>query len=622
LTDDVIASKKLSTKLHAKKTLTVLQQVFGFDSFRGCQEEVITAVLSGYSAFVLMPTGGGKSLCYQIPALCGMGPVVVVSPLIALMENQVAALRMHGVKAAFLNSSLSAVQANQVQSDFAAGHLDLLYLAPERLVMPETRQMLHQASTGLFAIDEAHCLSQWGHDFREDYLALSMLADEFPGIPRIALTATADERTRSEICRHLDFRADNSVSFVESFDRPNLFYEIAASNDRRGELIQFIKDSHDGDTGIVYCLTRKSVDETADFLSSQGIRALPYHAGMSADARKANQTCFLNENAVVIVATIAFGMGIDKPDVRFVAHLNLPRNIEAYSQESGRAGRDGKPAVAWMRYSLQDVISLRHMLRQSQASDLYKQVISSKLETMLGFAEMIGCRRRLILEYFGENNAEDCGNCDNCINPPKTYDATVAVQKALSCVFRTGQRYGVKYVIDVLTGASNERILKAGHDQISTYGIGSELTTSQWQSLFRQIISRGYLHADLDNYGILQLTEAARDVLKGREQVELRESLKRTTRKSRKKTNKKTQSHDLEDAAVPMFDAMKSVRSELAREQGLAPFMVFHDATLIEMVKRRPVDAASMLEISGVGEKKLERFGDAFLAEIARFEKN
>ena len=371
MTDDVIASNKLATKHKSQKPLTVLQQVFGFDSFRGCQQEVITTILSGYSAFVLMPTGGGKSLCYQIPALCGRGPVVVVSPLIALMENQVAALRMHGVKAAFLNSSLSSVQANQVQSAFSSGQLDLLYLAPERLVMPETRLMLREASVGLFAIDEAHCLSQWGHDFREDYLALSMLPEEFPEIPRIALTATADERTRSEICRHLDFRSDNSVSFVESFDRPNLFYEIAASNDRRGELIQFIKDSHDGDTGIVYCLTRKSVDETAEFLASKGVRALPYHAGMSAADRKTNQECFLNESAVVIVATIAFGMGIDKPDVRFVAHMNLPKNIEAYSQETGRAGRDGKTAVAWMRYSLQDVISLRHMLRQSQACLLY-----------------------------------------------------------------------------------------------------------------------------------------------------------------------------------------------------------------------------------------------------------
>jgi len=603
--------------------LEVLQRVFGYSEFRSCQLDIIETVMSGLHALVLMPTGGGKSLCYQIPALCSEGTVVVISPLIALMDDQVQALRTQGVRAAFLNSSLSASESQHVSQSLASGELDLLYLAPERLVMSETQALLKSVGVSLFAIDEAHCMSQWGHDFREDYLSLSLLVSEFPEVPRIALTATADERTRREIAEHLGFNHSNSREFVDSFDRPNIRYEIGSSTDRRNELLRFIRDNHHGECGIVYCLTRKSVDETAAFLKSKGLDAAPYHAGLDAGIRKTNQAWFLESDGAIMVATIAFGMGIDKADVRFVAHMNLPKNLEAYYQETGRAGRDGLPSVAWMRYTLQDVISLRHMLRQSQADGLHKQVVNAKLEAMLGFAEMTHCRRKRMLEYFGESSdVEACGNCDNCLNPPTTYDATLAVQMALSCVYRTGQRFGVKYVIDVLTGQLNERIERAGHDRISTYGIGSNIQAREWQSIFRQLIARGLLHADMESYGVLQLTEQARPVLRNEEPIQLREYPKNGGRTSfakgqsgggKKKSAAQAAIADLSPDAAILFEQLRAVRSQVASDEDIKPYMVFHDSTLVEMATVQPSNREELFSISGVGENKLERFGDAFL---------
>ncbi len=602
----------------------VLQRVFGYSSFRGHQLDVIETVLSDKNAFVLMPTGGGKSLCYQVPALCGQAPVIVISPLIALMENQVAALNTLGVAAAYLNSSLSPSEATVVCENYTSGKLALLYLAPERLVLEGTQRLFEIRTPKLFAIDEAHCLSQWGHDFREDYLALSMLAARYPEVPRIALTATADGRTRDEIASYLEITQSNGKSFVESFDRPNIFYDIAASTDRRQELLQFIREEHSGETGIVYCLTRKTVDEVADFLKQQEINAYPYHAGMDAPERLQNQKRFLQNEGVVIVATIAFGMGIDKPDVRFVAHLNLPKNIEAYSQETGRAGRDGKPAVAWMRYSLKDIISLRHMMRESNSSDLHKNVVSNKLESMLGFAEMTECRRHCILAYFGEHSPSDCNNCDNCCNPPETYDATEIVQKALSCVYRTGQRYGVRYVIDVLTGQNNERILRAEHDQISTFGIGAEVSVNEWQSVFRQIISRGLLYANLESYGTLQLTEKARPVLRGEQNISLRipPARKSKSRKNSKHiSGKKVDSH-LDQTQQALFDILKETRRRIASEESIPPYLVCHDTTLLEICVKKPTSINALLQINGIGEKKAERFGEALLTAIVQSERS
>ena len=614
----------------AAEPLEVLQRVFGYSEFRSRQLEIIETVMSGQHALVLMPTGGGKSLCYQIPALCTEGTVVVISPLIALMDDQVQALRTQGVRAAYLNSSLTASESQHISQNLADGELDLLYLAPERLVMSDTQALLKRVGVSLFAIDEAHCMSQWGHDFREDYLSLSLLVTEFPEVPRIALTATADERTRKEIADHLGFKPDNSREFVDSFDRPNIRYEIGSSTDRRNELLRFIRDNHDGECGIVYCLTRKSVDETAAFLQAKGLDAAPYHAGLDAGVRKTNQARFLESDGAIMVATIAFGMGIDKADVRFVAHMNLPKNLEAYYQETGRAGRDGLPSVAWMRYTLQDVISLRHMLRQSQADGLHKQVVNAKLEAMLGFAEMTHCRRQRMLDYFGEDSGSDtCGNCDNCLNPPTTYDATLAVQMALSCVYRTGQRFGVKYVIDVLTGQLNDRIERAGHDRISTYGIGSNIQAREWQSIFRQLIARGLLHADMESYGILQLTEQARPVLRNEETIELREFPKDGGRSSfakgqregggKKKSAAQAAIADLSPTSAALFEELRAVRSQVASEEDIKPYMVFHDSTLVEMATVQPANREELFSISGVGENKLERFGNAFLDALTDF---
>ncbi|HCP19747.1 MAG TPA: DNA helicase RecQ [Marinobacter hydrocarbonoclasticus] len=594
----------------------VLHEVFGYESFRPLQGDIVREVVNGGDALVLMPTGGGKSLCYQVPALVRPGTAIVISPLIALMQDQVAALRELGVKAAFLNSTMDFEQARATEYALATGELDLLYCAPERLIQPRTIELLHNASLSLFAIDEAHCVSQWGHDFRSDYLQLSMLAQEFPGIPRIALTATADERTRKEIAERLSLT--NARHFISGFDRPNIQYRITPKTNANKQLLDFIKAEHEGDCGIVYCLSRNKVDATAQLLSSKGYTALPYHAGLSAEDRARNQERFLREDGVIVVATIAFGMGIDKPDVRFVAHLDLPKSLEAYYQETGRAGRDGKPSTAWMVYGLQDVIKLRQMLEASQGNDQFKRVERQKLDAMLGLCEVTQCRRQVLLHYFGDNLETPCGNCDTCLNPPETWDGTVAVQKALSCVYRTGQRFGVNYVIDVLRGSENERILQSGHQVITTYGIGQELSANEWKSVFRQLVANGYLRADPEGYGALQLTERCRPLLKGEQAIELRKDpVARKTTGGKSSTSRRS-GQNVRDQITDHagWEALRACRKELADKQGVPPYVIFHDTTLFDMLERRPATLEELAEVSGVGAAKLEKYGDVFLQAI------
>ncbi|HYD55719.1 MAG TPA: DNA helicase RecQ, partial [Burkholderiales bacterium] len=503
----------------SRSALHLLNTVFGHPQFRGAQEAIVSHVAGGGDALVLMPTGGGKSLCYQLPALLREGTAVVVSPLIALMQDQVAALRQLGVRAAFLNSSLEARDAYAVEKDFDSGNLDLLYVAPERLVMPRMMELLGKARLALFAIDEAHCVSQWGHDFRPEYLQLSVLHERFPGVPRIALTATADPQTREEIVRRLQL--EDARVFLSSFDRPNIRYAIADKHDARAQLLRFIEEEHAGEAGIVYCLSRKKVDETAAWLAQQGVRALPYHAGMTAQDRNASQARFQREDGIVIVATIAFGMGIDKPDVRFVAHLDLPKSIEGYYQETGRAGRDGLPADAWMAYGLGDVVQLRRMLEQSEGSEEFRRISFAKLDALLGLCETAGCRRVRLLSYFGEAG-QPCGNCDTCLEPPETWDATDAARKALSCIYRTGQRFGAVHLIDVLLGRATERVQQWDHDKLAVFGVGADLDEATWRGVFRQLVALGYASPDHDAFGGLRLTVAARPVLKGEERVEMR----------------------------------------------------------------------------------------------------
>ena len=593
----------------------VLHEVFGYESFRLLQGEIVQEVVNGGDALVLMPTGGGKSLCYQVPALVRPGTAIVISPLIALMQDQVAALRELGVRAAFLNSTMDYEHARATEYALMTGELDLLYCAPERLIQPRTIDLLHNASLSLFAIDEAHCVSQWGHDFRSDYLQLSMLAREFPGIPRIALTATADERTRKEIAERLSLT--NARHFASGFDRPNIQYRITPKTNANKQLLDFIKAEHEGDCGIVYCLSRNKVDATARMLADKGYTALPYHAGLDATARARHQERFLREDGVVIVATIAFGMGIDKPDVRFVAHLDLPKSLEAYYQETGRAGRDGKPSTAWMVYGLQDVIKLRQMLEASQGNDQFKRVERQKLDAMLGLCEVTRCRRQVLLRYFGDELEQPCGNCDTCLTPPETWDGTVAVQKALSCVYRTGQRFGVNYLIDVLRGSENERILQSGHQAISTYGIGTELTANEWKSVFRQLVANGYLRADPEGYGALQLTEQCRPLLKGEQAIELRKDpvAKKTSsaRIAGKRAGPAIREQITDQAG---WDALRACRKELADKQGVPPYVIFHDTTLFDMLERRPETLEQLAEVSGVGAAKLEKYGEVFLQTL------
>jgi len=589
----------------------ILQTVFGYPSFRSPQDEIIQTVVEGGDALVLMPTGGGKSLCYQIPALLRSGCAIVVSPLIALMKDQVDALRELGVKASYLNSSLDTATTNQVEQALVAGELDLLYIAPERLNQERTMSLLQHSPIALFAIDEAHCVSQWGHDFRADYLQLSILHEYFPDVPRIALTATADERTRAEIIHRLDL--GEASQFIAGFDRPNIRYRIALKHNARQQLLRFLKDEHPEDAGIIYCLSRKKTEETAYWLQEQGFKALPYHAGLNAETRADNQSRFLREEGVIVVATIAFGMGIDKPDVRFVAHLDLPKTVESYYQETGRGGRDGEPTDAWMIYGLQDVIKLRQMMEGSDGSEEHKRAEQHRLNAMLGLCEITSCRRQVLLNYFGDDLPEPCGNCDNCLEPVDTWDGTEAAQMALSAVYRTGQRFGVKYVVDVLLGAETDKISQYGHDQLPTYGIGKSLDNNQWSSVFRQLVARGYLCVDMERFGAMRLEEKCRPLLRGEEPIELRRDIKK------KEAKRLTKTYLPEDMDTALWEALRECRRELADEQGIPPYIIFHDRTLQEMCVTVPQTLEQFGQLGGVGERKLDKYGPAFLQVINEY---
>jgi len=596
--------------------LDILQSVFGYPSFRGEQAAVVEHLNEGGDALVLMPTGGGKSLCYQIPALLRQGTGIVVSPLIALMQDQVDALREAGVAAAYLNSSLGAEEQREVERQLLAGELNLLYVAPERLLTARFLDQLERTEVALFAIDEAHCVSQWGHDFRPEYRELAILHQRFPQVPRIALTATADARTREEIVERLSLR--HARQFVSSFDRPNIGYRVGLRHNAKRQLTEFLQ-GHSGESGIVYCLSRRKVDDTAEWLAELGVEALPYHAGLDAATRAKNQQRFLREDGVVMVATVAFGMGIDKPDVRFVAHLDLPRSIEGYYQETGRAGRDGLPAEAWMIYGLSDVVTMSQMIAQSESADERKRVERQKLESLLAYAEATDCRRQLLLGAFGEIYPGPCGHCDNCIAPPKTWDATVPAQKALSAVYRTGQRFGSGHVIDVLRGEETERVLSLDHHRLSTFGIGAEMDEKQWRSVFRQLLAAGLLEADAEGYGTLRLTAASRSVLSGGKPVKLREDA-RPERASRRRRDSKLVigggSLGIEAYEQELWDALRALRTQLAKQQGVPPYVVFHDATLLAMLRAMPANEDELATISGVGEAKLKRYGGDFLAVI------
>ncbi len=591
--------------------LHVLEHTFGYTSFRGQQREVIDHLVAGGSAFVLMPTGGGKSLCYQIPALCRPGVGIVVSPLIALMQDQVAALRQVDVRAAAINSAASWDEVRATKDKMRAGEIDLVYVAPERLMTGEFLSLLAETPLALFAIDEAHCVSQWGHDFRPEYMQLGSLAEKFPAVPRIALTATADAPTRRDIVERL--KLQQGKTFIAGFDRPNITYTVVEKDNPRAQLLAFIRANHGDDAGIVYCLSRRKVDETAAWLKGEGFDALPYHAGLTAEARAANQTRFLREEGVVMVATIAFGMGIDKPNVRFVAHMDLPKNIEAYYQETGRAGRDGLPANAWMAYGLQDVAQQRGFIEAAETTDAQRRIERQKLSALLGLCEATRCRRQVMLEYFGDT-CPPCNNCDTCLSPPRTFDGTAAAQKALSCVYRTGQRFGVNYLIEVLLGADTERIRMFGHHAQSTFGIGKDFNAVQWRSIFRQLVAGGLLSIEPDSHGGLSITEQGRDFLKGRETLALREP--RATKAARTKRGAAAAVHAVGDKDARLFAALKAQRLDLAKEQNIPPYVIFHDKTLAAMASAKPRTLGDMAMLSGVGDAKLARYGQIFLETI------
>jgi ATP-dependent DNA helicase RecQ len=590
------------------RALKLLSETYGYSAFKGQQQDVIEAALAGRDCLVLMPTGGGKSVCYQIPGVLRDGVAIVISPLIALMRDQVAALTQLGIRAAYLNSSLDRYSQEQVLSDVERGALDLLYIAPERLLQSATLARLLPLRIALIAIDEAHCVSQWGHDFRQDYLGLDALREHFPGVPRMALTATADARTQDEIVTRLALT--EPLRFVSGFDRPNVRYSVAVKTDARRQLLEFLS-AHRGEAGIVYCLSRRSVEATAEFLCEQGLDALPYHAGMTPTERSANQDRFLRDDAVVVVATIAFGMGIDKPDVRFVVHLDLPKSIESYYQETGRAGRDGLPAQAWLVYGLQDVVRLGRMVSQSDADERFKRIERHKLDALLGWCEVTQCRRRSLLEYFGERYPHDCGNCDICLRPPATWDATVAAQKLLSCVVRTGQRFGPGHVVDVLLGKQSEKVAQHRHDTLSTFGIGAELTDAQWRSVIRQLLVRNYLRAEVERFGALVLTDLSRPLLRGDVSLRLREDGSSAAR-----SRKKRGAQPVAVADAGLWEALRACRKQLADAQGVPPYVIFHDATLLEMTAARPRTTAELSAISGVGGAKLAKYGDIFLSVI------
>ncbi|WP_282263336.1 DNA helicase RecQ [Stenotrophomonas sp. PS02301] len=592
----------------------LLSRIFGYDEFRGPQQAIVEHVAAGNDALVLMPTGGGKSLCYQVPSLLRDGTGIVISPLIALMQDQVEALRQLGVRAEYLNSTLDGETAARVERELLAGELDMLYVAPERLLTGRFLSLLSRSQIALFAIDEAHCVSQWGHDFRPEYRQLTVLHERWPDVPRIALTATADPPTQREIAERLDLT--NAQHFVSSFDRPNIRYTVVQKDNAKRQLLDFLK-VHRQEAGIVYCMSRRKVEETAEFLCKEGMNALPYHAGLPAEVRAANQRRFLREDGIVMCATIAFGMGIDKPDVRFVAHTDLPKSMEGYYQETGRAGRDGEPAEAWLCYGLGDVVLLKQMIEQSEAGEDRKTLERSKLDHLLGYCESMQCRRQVLLAGFGETYPQPCGNCDNCLLPPDAWDASVAAQKALSCVYRSGQRFGVGHLIDILRGGDNEKVRQFGHTELSTYGIGKDLDARSWRSVFRQLVASSLLEVDSSAYGGLRLTDGSREVLKGQRKVMMRRETPKAARERDRSGQRTGLSVLPQDLAL--FNALRGLRAELAREQNVPAFVIFHDSTLRNIAEQRPTSVDALGRVGGIGGTKLARYGDR-LVEIVREE--
>lgn len=598
--------------------LATLQAVYGFQAFRANQETVINRVVAGEHTLLVMPTGGGKSLCYQLPALIREGIGIVVSPLIALMQDQVTALKQLGVKAAFLNSSLSQAEQSQVIEWTVNGHLDLLYVAPERLMTPGFQSILGKIKPAMFAIDEAHCISQWGHDFRPEYIQLASLRDRFPEVPCIAVTATADGPTQKEILEKLQIPEEGL--FVTGFDRPNIRYTVVLKKNAKQQLLRFIQQEHPGEAGIVYCFSRKNVEDTADWLQSEGFDALPYHAGLSPKEREQNQTRFINEEGLIVVATIAFGMGIDKPNVRFVAHFNVPKSLEAYYQETGRAGRDGLPADAWMVYSLSDIVAMRKLLEYSEANEKQKWVEQHKLNQLFGYCETVECRRQVLLSYFGEPLEGACGNCDNCTNPVEQWDGTVAAQKVMSCIARTGQRFGAGHIIDVLLGKESEKIARFRHNQLSTFGVGQEMSNTEWRAVIRQLVAADFLKVDIAGFGGIQLTKACEPVLKGQQLIRFRKDQKPPPKKKKRRKVTIHESYESRPDDETLFESLRQLRQTLAREQGVPPYVVFGDVTLWAMVYSRPETLEAFAELSGVGQVKLERYGEVFLDAIRQHE--
>ncbi len=600
----------------AETPLAVLRRVFGYTSFRGQQQEIVDQIVAGGDAVVLMPTGGGKSLCYQLPALLRPGIGIVVSPLIALMKDQVDALRQAGVRAAALNSGLPPGESGAIERAARDGALDLLYVSPERLMMPHCLDLLRRCRIALFAIDEAHCISQWGHDFRRDYQGLGILKENFPETPLVALTATADDPTRRDIAARLHL--EHARVFAAGYDRPNLFYRVVEKRNAREDLLRFLDDEHPGDAGIVYCLTRRAVEDTAAWLSAHGREALPYHAGLPAETRTRHQERFLREEGVIVVATVAFGMGIDKPNVRFVAHLDAPKNLEAYYQETGRGGRDGLPADAWMSYGIADVMNLRRLVEAGDLSEQQRRIERQKSEALIGFCETMSCRRQVLLGYFGERDHQPCGNCDNCRGPAiESWDGTVAAQKAMSAVYRTGQRFGAHHLADVLTGKATERVTRLGHDKLKTFGVGGEFDAAGWLSIIRQLVAQGHLLPDPEGHGGLMLAPSAPEILRGARELRFRRDKPRERAGRRKGAAKAAAGVALDSAADALWQKLRAWRLDEARRQELPPYVIFHDATLIEVARRRPASLSALADIPGIGRSKLDRYGAAVLAVVA-----